>query len=60
MKPSTMSRLATKNGSQKSKEPLETQINAKAYELWEKQGKKNGTDRSNWLEAERIIKNQTV
>ena len=60
MKPSTMIQPTTKNKPQKYKEPLDTQIKAKAYELWEKQGRKNGTDQSNWLEAERIIKNQTV
>ena len=60
MKSSAMNQSATKNRTQKSKEPLATQINAKAYELWEKQGRKNGTDRSNWLEAEKIIKSRTV
>ena len=60
MKPGTISQSATKNRPQKSNKPLATQINAKAYELWEKQGRKNGDDRTHWLEAEKIIKNQTV
>jgi hypothetical protein len=60
MKSSAMSRSATKNKPQKSKEPMTTRINAKAYELWEKQGRKNGNDRTHWFEAEKIIKSQTV
>jgi len=60
MKSSTMNQPVTKNRLPKSKNQLTAQINAKAYELWEKQGRKNGNDRSYWLEAERIIKNQTV
>ena len=31
-------------------------IRKKAYELYEKRGKKSGQDMNNWLEAERIIK----
>ncbi|MDO8803095.1 MAG: DUF2934 domain-containing protein [Elusimicrobiota bacterium] len=60
MKSSTMSQSVTKNRPQESKEQLATQISAKAYELWEKQGRKNGNDRTHWFEAERIIKSQTV
>jgi len=60
MKSSTMNQSVTKNKPQKSKEPLATQINAKAYELWEKQGRKNGNDITHWFEAEKIIKSQTV
>ncbi len=42
-------------GSFESKEQLRTKIKAKAYEFWEKQGRKNGNDRTHWLEAEKII-----
>ena len=31
-------------------------IRKKAYELYEKRGKKSGCDMDNWLKAERIIK----
>jgi len=31
-------------------------IRKKAYELYEKRGKKPGRDMDNWLEAERIVK----
>ena len=31
-------------------------IRKKAYELYEKRGKKSGQDMNNWLEAERIVK----
>ena len=31
-------------------------IRKKAYELYEKRGKKLGQDMNNWLEAERIVK----
>jgi len=60
MKSSTMNQSVTRNRPQKSKEPLTTRINAKAYELWEKQGRKNGNDRIHWFEAEKIIKSQAV
>lgn len=35
---------------------LTNMIRKKAYELYEKRGKKSGQDMDNWLEAERIIK----
>ena len=35
---------------------LTDMIRKKAYELYEKRGKKSGQDMNNWLEAERIIK----
>lgn len=35
---------------------LTDMIRKKAYELYEKRGKKSGRDMDNWLEAERIIK----
>ena len=38
------------------KDQLADMIRKKAYELYEKRGKKQGCDMDNWLEAERIIK----
>ena len=35
---------------------LTDMIRKKAYELFEKRGKKQGHDMDNWLEAERMIK----
>jgi len=35
---------------------LTDMIRKKAYELYEKKGKKQGRDMDNWLEAERMIK----
>jgi hypothetical protein len=35
---------------------LTDMIRKKAYELYEKRGKKQGRDLDNWLEAERMIK----
>ena len=35
---------------------LTDMIRKKAYELYEKRGKKSGQDMNNWLEAERIVK----
>ena len=35
---------------------LTDMIRKKAYELYEKRGKKQGSDMDNWLEAERMIK----
>ena len=39
-----------------SKEDLNKLIEKKAYELYEKRGKKSGHTVDDWLEAERIIK----
>lgn len=30
-------------------------IGARAYELWEKEGRPNGRDLAHWLEAERML-----
>ena len=35
---------------------LTDMIRKKAYELYEKRGKKSGRDMDNWLEAERMIR----
>jgi len=34
-------------------------INKKAYELWEKDGRKQGCAMQYWLQAEKIVKSQT-
>ena len=39
---------------------LTNMIRKKAYELYEKRGKKSGQDMANWLEAERIIKQKIL
>jgi hypothetical protein len=33
-------------------------INARAYDLWEKEGRPDGRDLAHWLEAERTITEQ--
>ena len=33
-------------------------IKKKAYELWEKEGRKKGRDLDYWLKAEKVVKNQ--
>ena len=44
--------------SQKSERVMET-IRKKAYEIYEKNGRKAGRDLNNWLEAETIILKST-
>lgn len=44
--------------SQKSERVMET-IRKKAYEIYEKNGRKAGRDLNNWLEAEAIILKST-
>ena len=39
---------------------LTDMIRKKAYELYEKRGKKSGQDMNNWLEAERIVKQKVL
>lgn len=39
-----------------SKEDLNKLVEKKAYELYEKRGKKPGHSMNDWLEAERIVK----
>ena len=39
-----------------TKEDIQSLIGKKAYELYEKRGKKSGHSMDDWLEAERIIK----
>jgi hypothetical protein len=33
-------------------------IKKKAYELWDKDGRKNGRELDYWLKAEKVVKNQ--
>ena len=56
-----MTRWSTNKASSNSstsipQEQLTDMIRKKAYELYEKRGKKSGQDMNNWLEAERMIK----
>ena len=56
-----MARWSTNKASSNSstsipQDQLTDMIRKKAYELYEKRGKKPGQDMNNWLEAERIIK----
>lgn len=46
---------ATRTGSSKSQNVSEM-IRKKAYELYEKRGKKPGHSMDDWLEAERIVR----
>jgi len=46
----TMRRVAT------TTQGADDQIRKKAYELYEKRGRKGGCALSDWLEAERIVK----
>ena len=39
-----------------TKKELNELIGKKAYELWEKRGRKSGHSNEDWLEAERIIR----
>jgi hypothetical protein len=39
-----------------SQADLNSLIQKKAYELWEKRGRKPGHSMEDWLEAERIVK----
>jgi hypothetical protein len=36
--------------------PTDEQIAARAYQLWEEQGRRAGTDRNDWFEAERLLR----
>ena len=56
-----MTRWSTNKASSNSstsipQDQLTDMIRKKAYELYEKRGKKSGQDMNNWLEAEKIIK----
>ena len=51
-----MARTTNKTEMSMPQDQLTDMIRKKAYELYEKRGKKQGRDMDNWLEAERIIK----
>ena len=53
-----MARKDILKDSQKSERVMET-IRKKAYEIYEKNGRKAGRDLNNWLEAEAIILKST-
>jgi len=53
-----MARKDILKDSQKSERVMET-IRKKAYEIYEKNGRKAGRDLNNWLEAEAIILKNT-
>ena len=53
-----MARKDISKESQKSERVMET-IRKKAYEIYEKNGRKAGRDLNNWLEAEAIILKNT-
>ena len=42
-----------------TKDQLTEMIRKKAYELYEKRGRKSGHSMNDWLEAERIIKQKS-
>lgn len=50
-----MARTSTKKSSASSSQ-LTEKIRKKAYELYEKRGRKSGRAMDDWLEAERIVK----
>ena len=52
----TTNKTSSNQGVSISQDQLTDMIRKKAYELYEKRGKKSGCDMDNWLEAERMIK----
>lgn len=52
----TSFRLGRSSNPTMSKEDLNKLVEKKAYELYEKRGKKAGHAMADWIEAERIIK----
>ena len=52
----TTNKPSSNQGVSISQDQLTDMIRKKAYELYEKRGKKSGCDMDNWLEAERMIK----
>ncbi len=47
---------SSSSGSKMSQDEITTLIRKKAYELWEKRGRKAGHSYDDWLEAERIVR----
>lgn len=52
----TSFRLGKSSNPSMTKEDIQKLVEKKAYELFEKRGKKSGHSMDDWLEAERIIK----
>lgn len=44
------------SGAEKDAGPAHERIAARAYQLWEAQGRPEGTDREHWFEAERQLR----
>lgn len=57
-----LDKAASQTGSRASasKDQITDLIRKKAYELYEKRGKKSGHAMSDWLEAERIVKQKML
>jgi len=49
-------KASSNSGTSIPQDQMTDMIRKKAYELYEKRGKKSGQDMNNWLEAERIVK----
>ena len=56
----TSFKLGKSSNPSMSKEDLCKLVEKKAYELYEKRGKKSGQDMNNWLEAEKMIKQKVL
>ncbi len=52
----TSFKLGKSSNPSMSKDDLSKLVEKKAYELYEKRGKKSGHSMDDWLEAERIVK----
>ena len=52
----TAFRIGKSSNPTMSKDDLSKLVAKKAYELWEKRGRKPGHSMDDWLEAERIIR----
>ena len=55
----SMNKASSGSATTVSQNQLTDMIRKKAYELYEKRGKKQDRDMDNWLEAERIVKQKT-
>jgi hypothetical protein len=54
-----MARTTTNSRTMSSKADTTDQIRKKAYELYEKRGRKSGQAMNDWLEAERIVRQKS-
>lgn len=58
-----MARIGTFTRTSKSsmtQDQINDLIRKKAYELWDKRGRKSGNAMTDWLEAERIIRQKLI